>query len=128
MRITGSWRRGQKELFLKLHKAISLRVSNKLIYIGRKGFIVLSVEEIHPKERQQPDPRNNPPGDVIAITLFDRIVHEHIEVNLVNDAFGIAWDAIERPIRCPTLRASKWFLTPFRASRPWQVGDRKGPP
>ena len=82
----------QNQLCLILEKAISLGVSNKLICIGRKGFRVASIEEIHPKSRQHPDPRNTLPDDVIAIILLESIVHEHIEVNLANNAFGIAWD------------------------------------
>lgn len=45
---------GQKELFLILQETISLRVSNKLIRIARKSFLVLCNQEVYPKKGSNP--------------------------------------------------------------------------
>lgn len=66
--------------------------------IIEKALFNLVVKNFTQNKGNTPDLRNTLPADVIVISLFERIVHEHIEMNLGNTAFGIVGDDIERPI------------------------------
>jgi hypothetical protein len=90
---------GQKELFLILQETISLRVSNKLIRIARKSFLVLCNQEVYPKKAVIRSKRSLS-ADGILITLFQSIVHKHIEVSFVGNALEVAWDDTQGPTRC----------------------------